>query len=105
MQAEAEMALDEACNSLYRAWNVTSRKNVYGRPCWLRRGEHEKYQAYLIDDDGRIAGFDKMSCRNDAEALRKASHFAGGRKLEVWTGARLVTAVPNGGRHESGAAS
>ncbi|MDR6306556.1 hypothetical protein GGQ85_004289 [Nitrobacter vulgaris] len=33
----------------------------------------KKYQAYLIGDDGRIAGFDKMTCRNDAEALRKAS--------------------------------
>ncbi|EAQ33681.1 hypothetical protein NB311A_09956 [Nitrobacter sp. Nb-311A] len=57
----------------------------------------KKYQAYLIGDDGRIAGFDKMICRNDAEALRKARHFAGDSKLEVWTGPRLVTAVPSGG--------
>jgi hypothetical protein len=64
----------------------------------------ENYRAYLIGDDGRIAGFDKMSCRDDAEAIGKAGRFADGRKFEVWTGARLVKAVRNGGLQENGAA-
>ncbi|MDR6305645.1 hypothetical protein GGQ85_003369 [Nitrobacter vulgaris] len=61
----------------------------------------ENYRAYLIGDDGRVAGFDKISCRDDAEALRKAGRFAEGRKVEVWTGARLVTVLQNGGGREA----
>jgi hypothetical protein len=53
----------------------------------------EKYRTYLVRGDGRIAGFDKISCHNDAEAIKKVSQFAGGRNVEVWTGPRLVTAV------------
>ena len=60
----------------------------------------ESYRAYLIGDDGRVAGFDKMSCRDDAEAIRKAGRIDG-RNFEVWTGARLVKAVRNGGRQKA----
>lgn len=64
-------------------------------------GNTENYRAYLIGDDGRVAGFEKMSCRDDAEAISKAGRIADGRKFEVWTGARLVKAVRDGGRQET----
>jgi hypothetical protein len=33
----------------------------------------ELYRAYIIGDDGRVIGFDKIECRNASEAIRKAS--------------------------------
>jgi hypothetical protein len=61
------------------------------------------YRAYLIGDDGRIAGFDKMTCRNDSEALRRIGRLLDGKHVEVWTGARLVTVLRKGGGQENGA--
>ena len=58
----------------------------------------ELYRAYTIGDDGRIIGFDKLKCRNDAEALQKVSRLVDGEHVEVWTGARLVTVLRNKSR-------
>jgi hypothetical protein len=60
------------------------------------------YRAYLIADDGRIAGLDKMRCRNDSEAIRKIGRLLDGKHVEIWTGARLVTVLREGGWQENG---
>jgi hypothetical protein len=51
------------------------------------------YRAYVFDDDGYILGFDKMICRDDAEALQKVGHLLDDQEVEVWTGPRLVTVL------------
>jgi hypothetical protein len=58
----------------------------------------ELYRAYIIGDDGRIVGFDKIECRNDTEALQKASRLVDGKCVEVWTGPRLLTVLGNESR-------
>jgi hypothetical protein len=52
-----------------------------------------EYRAYVIDDDGYISGFDKMTCRDDAEALQRARHLMDGQDIEVWAGSRLVSLI------------
>ena len=56
------------------------------------RSEME-YRTYVIDDDGYISCFDKMTCRDDAEALQRAKHLMDGLEIEVWAGPRLVTVI------------
>jgi hypothetical protein len=46
----------------------------------------ELYRAYVIGDDGRIIGFEKIKCRNDTEALQKVRRLIDGERVEVWTG-------------------
>jgi hypothetical protein len=58
----------------------------------------ELYQAYIIGDDGRIIGFDKIECRNDDEALQKVSRLVDVKRVEIWTGPRLVTVLRNESR-------
>ena len=58
----------------------------------------EIYRAYIIGDDGYIIGFDKMTCRDDAEAIQKASPLVDDKDVEVWTGPRLVTVLRNKSR-------
>lgn len=58
----------------------------------------ELYRAYIIGEDGRIIG--KIKCRNDDEAIQKASRLADGERVEVWTGPRLVTVLRNESRKE-----
>jgi hypothetical protein len=55
----------------------------------------ELYRAYIIGDDGRIIGFNKIKCRNDTEALQKVSRLVYSKRVEVWTGPRLVTVLRN----------
>jgi len=56
-----------------------------------------EYRAYVIDDDGYISCFDKMTCRDDAEALETAGHLMDGHDIEVWAGPRLVTVISGEG--------
>lgn len=65
--------------------------SVAGSQSW--ECQLDLYRAYVFDDDGYILGFDKMICRDDAEALQKVSHLLDDQEVEVWTGPRPVTVL------------
>jgi hypothetical protein len=52
-----------------------------------------EYRAYVIDDEGYISGFDRMTCRDDEEALQRARLLMDGQDIEVWAGNRLVSLI------------
>jgi hypothetical protein len=50
-----------------------------------------EYRVYEIGDDGHIVRSRPLICSDDREAIEKASEFADGRVIEVWSCERFVT--------------
>jgi hypothetical protein len=53
-----------------------------------------EYRAYAVGDDGHFNGFEPLVCNNDDEAIAKAKIFAARHGVELWSGPRLVIAIP-----------
>jgi hypothetical protein len=49
-----------------------------------------EYRAYLLGRDGRIQGFEPLSCADDAAAIVAAKRLIGSHGVEIWQGARKV---------------
>ncbi len=49
-----------------------------------------EYRVYEIGDDGHIVRSTSLICRDDREAIEKASELAEGHVLEVWSCERFV---------------
>jgi hypothetical protein len=49
-----------------------------------------EYRAYLLGRDGRIQGFEPLSCADDAVAIVAAKRLIGSHGVEIWQGARKV---------------
>jgi hypothetical protein len=57
------------------------------------------YRAFTIGRDGHFIGFEPLVCRDDGEAIEKASRLVGTCDVELWCGPRLVIRlVPPEGR-------
>jgi hypothetical protein len=54
-----------------------------------------EYRAYSVGDDGRFTGFEPLVCADDAEAIKKARILSQHHGVELWSGARLVSSIPN----------
>lgn len=48
------------------------------------------YRMYRLDGDGRIAGAEWIEAEGDSAAVEIARERAGGARLELWEGQRLV---------------
>jgi hypothetical protein len=48
------------------------------------------YRAYILDEGGRIIGFEPLVCASDDEAIVSAQRLVDGHDIELWTGVRLV---------------
>jgi hypothetical protein len=49
-----------------------------------------EYRAYTVGTDDHFIGFQEMICRDDDEAVAKATRLVNGHDIEVWNGPRLV---------------
>jgi hypothetical protein len=49
-----------------------------------------EYRAYTVGDDGRFTG-----CVDDVEAFKKTRVLAQRHGVELWSGPRLVSSIPN----------
>jgi hypothetical protein len=54
-----------------------------------------EYRAYTVGDDGRFNGFEPFACANDEEAIKKAKMLARRHRVELWSGPRLISSIPN----------
>ena len=54
------------------------------------------YRAYLLDDAGEIRRREWIEAGDDGEAIRKAHDLCTPKEpaVELWQGARMVTALP-----------
>src|SRR6478736_8631205 len=52
-----------------------------------------EYRAYLLGRDGRIQGFEPLSCADDAAAIVAARRLIAPHGVEVWQGARRVVTL------------
>jgi hypothetical protein len=50
------------------------------------------YRAYRLDEAGLVMRAKVIEARTDDEALRLATAWAAGDRLELWTGSRVVAA-------------
>lgn len=49
-----------------------------------------EYPIFTVGSDGHFVDFTPLFCRDDAEAIAKASRLTGKNDVEVWRGSRLV---------------
>ena len=52
------------------------------------------YRLYFLNAAGRSFRSLDLDCADDAAAVTRAAHYARGRAMELWAGARVVKAYP-----------
>lgn len=53
-----------------------------------------RYRLYFLNAAGRSFQSVDLDCPDDAAAMTRAAHYARGRAMELWAGARVVKAYP-----------
>jgi hypothetical protein len=48
------------------------------------------YRAYTVGTDGHFIGFEPLVCRDDSEAVVKATRLVDGHDVELWSAERFV---------------
>ena len=49
-----------------------------------------EYRAYTVGIDGHFIRFEPLVCRDDGEAVAKATRLVDGHDVELWSGERFV---------------
>lgn len=56
--------------------------------------EFASFPASAAGEDGRFNGFEPLVCADDQEAIEMAKRLTARHPIELWSGARLLHAMP-----------